>query len=173
MTILSIDPGTANIGLAAIRLDGDRIEVLTLKHLQRAANQSVGEIFGVMIATLDAWRVDYPPVDLIACESTHFRAGFGRAGLQLSECVGVVRTRAAAIGLEFTTIEPAAWKKALTGTGTATYGTIKSMLKAQVGYPGGHVGDLHYRTEHELAALGIGIAAGRVRQTAEKVGRGR
>ena len=161
MIITAIDPGTRSAGIVTIEMNGSDIACLLNLPQKRGIDETEAEFIDRLCGQVNLQAGGRS--DLIACEASHYRLNH-KTHAALAKVCGAVEQVALRIGLPYVEVQPAEWKKAVTGLGNATYMAIRlcvrSILKDKL---------ISWTTDHEFAAIGVAIAAGRARETKIKL----
>lgn len=165
MIITAIDPGTRNAGIVTIVLRPDKCRLIISTWQKRRFRETESEYLLTLRDNID-WQIKNFPVDLIAYEAAHLRKSY-KSYSALVKALSTVEQCATVAGIPCAWAQPAQWKKAVTGDGNADYNTIRMMLIAMFEESDKPI--LQKMSEHELAAIGIAIAAGRAEETRRKI----
>jgi Holliday junction resolvasome RuvABC endonuclease subunit len=166
MIITAIDPGTRNSGIVTIKLRPDKCLLLTTVCQSRKPRETEAEYLLRLKNEINCQIESYPPTDLIAFEAAHL-GKFHKSYAALSKAIAIVEQCASVAGIPVVSVQPAEWKKGITGNGNANYDTIRLMLIAA--FEASNRSIIQNCSEHELAAIGISICAGRQEETRLKI----
>lgn len=129
--ILGIDPGTTIMGYGLLKVEGNRIELLTLGvlKLNKISDQALKlrKIFERTLSLID----EYHP-DELAIEAQFFGKNV-QSMLKLGRAQGVAISAALYRDIPYSEYEPKKIKKAITGNGSASKEQVAGMLKHLIG----------------------------------------
>src|ERR1051325_10505889 len=125
-TVLGVDPGTAAVGLAAVRAVGGHLRVAWFETVRTRADLAAGErLRRVYGAVRDAIQANAP--DALAVERLMWGRNTGSA-MEVSRASGVILLAAADAGIPVEEYAPLEVKMAVTGVGNATKEQLRRCL---------------------------------------------
>jgi Holliday junction resolvasome RuvABC endonuclease subunit len=164
--VIGIDPGPVNTGLAIISLDPEAIVLTEYYHRTReiSLERFLALVRADLVDTCEAYCEGHEVV--MACEAAYIDRAKPHSGMAIAEVISIVRGVAGQFDLPLHVIQAAKWKLAACGDGNGLYPFIRRCLFTMLK----NSRIPKDMSEHEIAALGIALCAGRIEENAERVG---
>jgi crossover junction endodeoxyribonuclease RuvC len=126
-TALGVDPGTALMGYAVVRLDGSELRLLSCAALVTASDRPLASRLKILYDGLVRIIDEYEPTEL-AVEELFFNRNV-RSALSVGQARGVALLAGANRGLAVHNYTPLQVKSAITGFGRASKDQIQEMVR--------------------------------------------
>lgn len=149
--VLAIDPGFDRIGLAVMKLDGDKPRLLFSECFKTSSKEKRSDRLFTIGQEVRRVIKKWQPKDL-AIETLFFNTNITSA-IGVAEARGIIIYEAAEAGMETFEYSPQAIKIAVTGYGKADKIQIANMVKKLVNLPL----KLSKRFDDEVDAIALGI----------------
>jgi crossover junction endodeoxyribonuclease RuvC len=130
--VLGVDPGVANLGLAAVARDGRRPTLLWADTVTTEADAAEADRLMALVRAVRAAIADHHPAS-VAVE----RVAFNRnqvSALTVARATGAVMVAAAELGLTVDEYSPTEVKSAVTGAGNADKRQVRDALERVHGF---------------------------------------
>ena len=125
--ILGVDPGLANCGWGVIALSGNKLKPLAYGSISTEANEYLPARLATIYDELSAIIIKYSPSELSI--ETIYHKGNPRSSIATAQARGVALVTAARSSLVVSEYAPAAIKKAVVGSGSATKAQVQFMVQ--------------------------------------------
>ena len=131
MLVLGIDPGTYNMGVGAVEVDGDRYVVTLSTALSPPRKAGIAERLAWLHERMDAIVQDLNP-EVVAIESP-FVSRNVKAAVAVGQSQAVAMIAAASHGVPVATYAPREVKKAVTDYGGSSKEQVQGMVQTLLG----------------------------------------
>lgn len=130
--VVGIDPGTVVMGLAAIRVSGQTLELLAMDAIKFSTKKEPLERLADVHQAVLTWLVRFEP-RVVALEAPFFGKNV-QSMLKLGRAQGVAMGAALGLGLPVFEYSPTRVKQSITGSGGATKEKVAGMLQSFYGF---------------------------------------
>lgn len=130
--ILGIDPGLANCGWGVIALRGTDLKPLAYGSISTDVSTELPARLASIYDELSGVIIKYSPSELSI--ETIYHKGNPRSSIATAQARGVALVTAARSSLSVSEYAPAAIKKAVVGSGSATKAQVQYMVRSVLGF---------------------------------------
>ena len=131
--LLGVDPGSRQVGLGLLRVEGRRPSFVAA-HILKLQPRLLGDRLAVLLENWEAYLAEWKP-DLVVMEDQFFAQNV-KSLVVLSRVSGALLGHARWRGYPVELYSPAVIKKTVTGTGQATKDQVEYMVKRFLGLSG-------------------------------------